>query len=67
MNTAVSTENIYIQIPTESSVIHLYQVQFDLFIFKRLAYTLTAYCYGSKSVTQPDASSKRYLWDKISC
>ena len=34
---------------------------------KRLAYTLTAYCYGSKSVTQPDASSKRYLWDKISC
>ena len=23
-------------------------------IFKRLAYTLTAYCYGSKSVTQPD-------------
>ena len=33
-------------------------------IFKRSAYTLTAYCYGSKSVTQPDASSKRYLWDK---
>ena len=22
-------------------------------LFKRLAYTLTAYCYGSKSVTQP--------------
>ena len=36
-------------------------------LFKRLAYTLIAYCYGSKSVTQPDASSKRYLWDKISC
>ena len=36
-------------------------------IFKLLAFTLTAYCYGSKSVTQPDASSKRYLWDKISC
>ena len=36
------------------------------YLFKRLAYTLTAYCYGSKSVTQPDASSKRYLWDKIS-
>ena len=36
-------------------------------VFKRLAYTLTAYCYGSKSVTQTDASSKRYLWDKISC
>ena len=26
--------------------------------------TLTAYSYGSKSVTQPDASPKRYLWDK---
>ena len=26
-------------------------------VIKRLAYTLTAYCYGSKSVTQPDASS----------
>ena len=24
-------------------------------LFKRLAYTLTAYCYGPKSVTQPDA------------
>ena len=36
-------------------------------LFKRLAYTLTAYCYGSKSVTQPDASSKRYLWEKVSC
>ena len=35
--------------------------------FMRLAYTLTAYCFGSKSVTQPDASSKRYLWDKLSC
>ena len=33
-------------------------------VFKRLAYTLTAYCYGSKSVTQPDASSKRHLWDQ---
>ena len=39
----------------------------NVLIFKRLAYMLTAYCYGSKSVTQPDASSKRYLWDKISC
>ena len=36
-------------------------------VFKRLAYTLTVYYYGSKSVTQPDASSKRHLWDKISC
>ena len=36
-------------------------------LLKRLAYTLTAYCYGSKSVMQLDASSKRYLWDKISC
>ena len=36
-------------------------------LFKRLAYTLTTYCYGSKYVTQPDASSKRYLWDKILC
>ena len=32
---------------------------------KQLAYTLTAYCYGSKSVTEPDASSKRYLWDVL--
>ena len=38
-----------------------------VFLFKRLVYTLTAYCYGSKSVMQPNASSKRYLWDKISC
>lgn len=30
-------------------------------LFKRLAYTLNAYCYGSRSVTQPDDSSKRYL------
>ena len=36
-------------------------------LLKRLAYTLTAYCYGSKSVTQADVSSKHYLWDKISC
>ena len=40
-------------------------IQKENIIFKRLAYMLTAYCYGSKSVTQPDASSKRYLWDKI--
>ena len=25
------------------------------FIFKRLTYTLTVYCYGSKSLTQSDA------------
>ena len=31
------------------------KVENTLTIFKRLAYTLTAYCYGSKSVTQPDA------------
>ena len=36
----------------------------DSFLFKRLAYTLNAYCYGSKSETLPDVSSKRYLWDK---
>ena len=35
--------------------------------FKRLAYTPTAYCYGSKSVTQPDGSWRRYPWDKIAC
>ena len=28
-------------------------------------FKLTVYCYGSKSVTQPDASSKRHLWDII--
>ena len=39
-------------------------VTFSILFFKQLAYTLAAYCYGSKSVTQPDASSK--LWDKIS-
>ena len=32
-----------------------------VFVFKGLAYTLAAYYYGSKSVTQPDASSKRYV------
>ena len=35
-------------------------------IFKRLAYTLNAHCYWSKSVTQLDASSKRYLWEDAS-
>ena len=38
-----------------------YKYGFVFGSFKRLAYTLTAYCYGSKSVTQPEASSKRYL------
>ena len=40
-----------------------------IIIFKRLAYTLAANCYRPKSVTQPDASSKRYMYqsDKISC
>ena len=33
------------------------KLKIQRFIFKRLAYTLTAYCYGSKSVTQLDASS----------
>ena len=35
-----------------------------IIIYKRIAYMLTANCYGSKSVTQPDAFLKRYLWDK---
>ena len=47
-------------------VLNLLTLTFDPF-FERLAYTLTAYWYGSKSMTQRDASSKRYLWDKISC
>ena len=52
-----------------------HQVCFSLLIkyphfydfLKRMAYTQTAFCYGSKYVTLPDATSKRYLWDKISC
>ena len=28
---------------------------------------VSVYAVGPKSVTQPDASPKRYLWDKISC
>ena len=35
-------------------------------VFKRLTYSQTACCYGSKSVMQRDALSKCYLWDKIS-
>ena len=47
--------------------IKIYFLLYVVSFFKRLAYTLTASCNGSKSVTQPDASSKRYLLDKISC
>ena len=61
---------IYITFCKIAPIILLYYTlffhSFDI-IFKRLAYTLTAYCYWSKSVTQPDASSKRYLLDNISC
>ena len=41
--------------------------EFVFLVFKRLAYMLTANCYMSKSVTQQDAWSKRYLCNKISC
>ena len=29
--------------------------------YKLLAYTLNAYCHCTEDITQPDASSKRYL------
>ena len=54
-------QNIFLKKPDVCSFLNIQ------YFFKRLAYTLTAYCYGSKSVMQPDASSKRYLWDKILC
>ena len=55
---------IYITFCKIAPIILLYYTLFfhgfDI-IFKRLAYTLIAYCYWSKSETQPDASSKRYI------
>ena len=41
----------------------------QLIHFKQLAYIVYAkrLLHFTVDITQPDASSKRYLWDKISC